>query len=319
MPTPRDSARAFMPYPEAAVPHAAAGPLAGLWFAVKDLFDVAGHPTSGGQPFLLAMSGIKTTTAPTVQHLLDAGARFVGKTITDELAFSMNGQNAHFGSPVNGAAPDRISGGSSSGSAAAVSHGLCDFALGSDTGGSVRAPANHCGLVGLRPTHGRVSLQGVLDLAPSFDTCGWFSRDVPTFARVADVLLGADPAPLPPVDRVRLLAPTDVWALLAPEVLEAQRAPRERVEAALGRATPVEVVLDGFDAMYWSFRYLQGREAWRTDGALIERYAPPLGPGVVQRLRGRARSPMHRSPRRPRSGRAFARTWPRCSAATACC
>ncbi|MGZ5240809.1 MAG: amidase family protein, partial [Caldimonas sp.] len=272
--TPRHAARAFMPYPDAAVANAAAGPLAGLTFAVKDLFDVAGYPTSGGQPFVLAMSGIKTGTAPTVQRLLDAGARFAGKTVTDELAFSMNGQNAHFGSPVNGAAPERISGGSSSGSASAVSNRLCDFALGSDTGGSVRAPANHCGLVGLRPTHGRVSLKGALDLAPSFDTCGWFARDVATFARVADVLLGEDPAPLP-AERVRLLVPVDVWGLLAPEVLEAQGVPRARVETVLGRAAPVEVVLDGFDAMYWSFRYLQGREAWRTDGALIERFAPP--------------------------------------------
>ncbi|MGZ5133466.1 MAG: amidase family protein, partial [Caldimonas sp.] len=204
--TPRHAARAFMPYPDAAVANAAAGPLAGLTFAVKDLFDVAGYPTSGGQPFVLAMSGIKTGTAPTVQRLLDAGARFAGKTVTDELAFSMNGQNAHFGSPVNGAAPERISGGSSSGSASAVSNRLCDFALGSDTGGSVRAPANHCGLVGLWPTHGRVSLKGALDLAPSFDTCGWFARDVATFARVADVLLGEDPAPLP-AERVRLLVP----------------------------------------------------------------------------------------------------------------
>ncbi|MEP7302758.1 MAG: amidase [Caldimonas sp.] len=281
--TTRDSARAFMPYPDAAVPHAATGPLAGLSFGVKDLFDVAGYPTSGGQPFVLAMSGIKAATAPTVQRLLDAGARFAGKTVTDELAFSMNGQNAHFGSPVNGAAPDRITGGSSSGSASAVSNGLCDFALGSDTGGSVRAPANHCGLFGLRPTHGRISLEGVLDLSPSFDTCGWFARDLPTFAAVADVLLGADPAPLPP-ERVRLLAPADVWGLLAPEVLAAQCAPRARVEAVLGPAAPVEVVLDGFEAMYWSFRYLQGREAWRTDGALIERFSPPLGPGVAQRF-----------------------------------
>ena len=279
----RDAARAFMPYPDAPVRHADAGPLAGLTFAVKDLFDIAGYPTSGGQPFVLAMSGIKTTTAPTVQRLLDAGARFVGKTITDELAFSMNGQNVHFGSPVNGAAPDRISGGSSSGSASAVSNRLCDFALGSDTGGSVRAPASHCALVGLRPTHGRVSLEGVLDMAPSFDTCGWFARDVATFARVADVLLGSDPAPLP-AERVRVLVPTDVWALLAPDVLEAQRGPRARVEAVLGRAAPVTATLDSFDAMFWSFRYLQGREAWRTDGALIERFAPPLGPGVKERF-----------------------------------
>ena len=164
-----------------------------------------------------------------------------------------------------------------------MSNRLCDFALGSDTGGSVRAPANHCGLVGLRPTHGRISLKGVLDLAPSLDTCGWFARDVPTFARVADVLLGADPAPLP-AERVRLLAPTDVWGLLAPEVLEAQAGPRARVESAARAAAPVEVVLDDFDAMYWSFRYTQGREAWHTDGALIDRFTPPLGPGVKERF-----------------------------------
>src|SRR5215211_2320592 len=179
-----DPARAFMPYPAAAVPHAESGPLAGLTFAAKDLFDVAGYPTSGGLPHLLAMSGVKTRTAPTVQKLLDAGARLVGKTITDELAFSMSGKNAHFGTPVNGRAPDRIPGGSSSGSAAAVSNGLCDFALGTDTGGSVRAPANHCGLFGIRLTHGRLSLDGALGLAPSFDTCGFFARDGETFARV---------------------------------------------------------------------------------------------------------------------------------------
>src|SRR3982751_3039282 len=146
----RDAARAFMPYPDADVPHATSGPLAGFSFAVKDLFALAGYPTSGGQPFVLAMSGIKDATAPTVQRLLDAGARFAGKTITDELAFSMNGQNAHFGAPVNGAAPDRITGGSSSGSAAAVSNNLCDFALGREHGGSGRAPASPRGLVGAR-------------------------------------------------------------------------------------------------------------------------------------------------------------------------
>jgi amidase len=256
--------------------------LAGLSFGVKDLFHVAGYPTSGGQPLLLALSGIQTRTAPTVQRLLDAGARFAGKTLTDELAVSMNGQNAHFGSPINGASPDRIAGGSSCGSASAVSNGLCDVALGTDTGGSVRAPASHCGLVGLRPTHGRVSLEGALDLAPSQDTCGWFTRDVPTFARVADVLLGEDTTPLP--EAVRLLAPTDLWALPTAAALKAYKPARAQVEAALGKARAAKVVLDDLDAMYWNFRYIQGFESWQVDGAFIRRFAPPLGPGVSQRF-----------------------------------
>ena len=277
-----DPARAFVPYPDAPVPRATTGPLADLSFAAKDLFDVAGYPTGGGNPIVLAMSGIKTRTAPTVQKLLDAGARFVGKTVTDELAFSMNGNNAHFGAPINGAARDRITGGSSSGSASAVSSNLCDFALGTDTGGSVRAPANHCGLYGLRPTHGRVSLEGALDLAPSFDTCGWFARDIGTFARVADVLLGPDAAPVPA--RVRLLRPDDVWAQSAPAAVDALKGAADRVQGVLGPANGIEVVLESFDAMYWNFRYLQSHEAWLTDGPLIERYAPPLGPGVAERF-----------------------------------
>ena len=207
-----DPARAFMPYPAAPVPNATGGPLSGLTFAAKDLFDVTGYPTSGGSPHLLALSGVKRRTAPAVQVLLEAGARFVGKTITDELAFSLNGKNAHFGTPVNGAAPDRIPGGSSSGSAAAVSNRRCDVALGTDTGGSVRAPANHCGLFGIRPTHGRVSLDGCVDLAPSFDSCGYFTRDGATFVRVGEVLLGDDPAPLP--ESPRLLLAADAFAML---------------------------------------------------------------------------------------------------------
>ena len=277
-----DPAHAFVPYPDAPVPRAATGPLADLSFAAKDLFDVAGYPTGGGNPIVLAMSGIKTRTAPTVQKLLDAGARFAGKTVTDELAFSMNGNNAHFGAPINGGAPLRITGGSSSGSASAVSSRLCDFALGTDTGGSVRAPANHCGLYGLRPTHGRVSLEGALDLAPSFDTCGWFARDIGTFARVADVLLEADAAPLP--ERVRLLRPDDVWALAEPAAADALQAAADRVQAFLGPATGTTAALESFDTMYWNFRYLQSREAWLTDGPLIERHAPPLGPGVAERF-----------------------------------
>jgi amidase len=278
----REQARCFMPYPEAAVAHSPVGPLAGLTFAVKDLLDVAGYPTSGGQPMVLARSGIKQAHAATVDKLLGAGARFVGKTITDELAFSMNGQNAHFGSPINGAAPERITGGSSSGSASAVSNRLCDFALGTDTGGSVRAPANHCGLIGLRPTHGRVSLQGALDLAPSFDTCGWFSRDIDTYARVADVLLGADAQPLP--ERVRLIWPNEIWQLLGSEVRAALQPAVDRITQKLGQAQALDGFFGDFTPLYWAFRHIQGHEAWAVDGELISRLHPPLGPGVKERF-----------------------------------
>ncbi|TAG04370.1 MAG: amidase [Betaproteobacteria bacterium] len=279
---PQDPANAVVPYPAVEVPNAETGPLSGLTFAAKDLFDVAGYPTGGGNPVLLAKSGIKTKNAVTVQKLLDAGARFVGKTHTDELAFSMNGKNAHFGTPINGGAPDRIPGGSSSGSASAVSNKLCDFALGTDTGGSVRAPANHCGLFGIRPTHGRISLEGALDLAPSYDTCGFFTRDIETFARVADVLLGADASPLP--EKIRLLWPTDVWAMLEQPVQDALAPASEKIQNALGHATHCTVALESFDSMYWNFRYIQGYESWQTNGAFITQHAVPLGTGVAERF-----------------------------------
>ncbi|WP_454763737.1 amidase [Cupriavidus campinensis] len=275
-------ARAFMPYPDAPVPHAASGPLRGLTFAVKDLFDVAGYPTGGGNPHVLARSGIKTVTAPTVQKLLDAGARFIGKSHTDELAFSMNGQNAHYGGPYNGAAPDRITGGSSSGSASAVSNALCDFALGTDTGGSVRAPASHCGLFGIRPSHGRVSLSHCMPLSESLDTCGFFARDIGTFARVADVLFGKDADPLPATPR--LLLASDLFELPTPEARAALAPTVARIEAVLGKVTPVDVADRPLSALYWAFRYVQGWEAWQADGALIEQYGLHLGPDIAGRF-----------------------------------
>ena len=124
-----------------------------------------------------------------VTALLQAGARLVGKTKTVELAYGLTGENVWQGTPLNPRAPDRFPGGSSCGSAAAVAAGLVDFALGSDTGGSVRIPASYCGLFGIRPSHGAVSLAGACPLAPSFDTCGWFTRSAALLAGVGEVLL----------------------------------------------------------------------------------------------------------------------------------
>jgi amidase len=256
--------------------------LSGLSFAVKDIFDVAGYPTGCGNPHVLAMSGIKTASAPVVVALAEAGATFVGKTYTDELAFSMHGKNAHFGAPRNGGAPDRIAGGSSCGSASAVSNGLADFALGTDTGGSVRTPASHCGLITLRPTHARVSLEGAMDLAPTFDTCGWFARDIDAFARVGDVLLGDDTSALP--DAPQVLQAADVLALLDPKVQAVFAQTVQGLSAVLGTPAPVNTATPSFEALYWAFRYIQGYQAWQCHGERIERHDLQMGSGVGERF-----------------------------------
>ncbi|RBP78237.1 amidase [Marinomonas rhizomae] len=169
-------------------------PLSGLRLAVKDLFHMVGRPTSAGNPTWLATHPIPTKTASSVTALLDAGATFCGKTITDELAYSLNGQNIHYGTPSNPVTPNRLPGGSSSGSAVAVSSDLADIGLGTDTGGSIRVPASYNGLFGLRPTHGVIPSDNMVALAPSFDTVGWLTRDLETLARTAATLLKRKPS-----------------------------------------------------------------------------------------------------------------------------
>src|SRR5690606_24691469 len=176
----------FCPHGDIHIEGKPGGPLSGLRFAAKDLFDVEGHVTGAGNPDWLATHEPATATASSVSKLLEAGAALHGKTITDELAYSLAGVNMHYGTPVNAACPDRLPGGSSSGSVSAVAGGLVDFALGTDTGGSVRVPANNCGLYGIRTSHGRIARDGLVPLAESFDTVGWFTRDARMLARVGE-------------------------------------------------------------------------------------------------------------------------------------
>lgn len=273
---------AFCRYEAVAVPEAAEGPLSGLTFCVKDLFDVAGYPTGCGHPLKLAQSPIATAHAPPVAALLAAGARFVGKTHLDELAYSLNGQNAHYGTPANPAAPGRIPGGSSSGSSVAVAAGAADIGLGSDTGGSVRIPAAYCGLYGLRPSHGRISLERAMPFAPSYDTVGWCARDAETLRAAGRILLpdgGACPA------ATRLLLAEDCFALAHPAAEEVLRAAMPALEAVLGAAEPVRAAGDaGTGPWLEAFRVLQAADIWRVHGAWVERYRPVFGPGVRERF-----------------------------------
>jgi amidase len=277
-----DAVNAFLDYGEVEVRSAAKGPLSDLTFAVKDIFDVAGYPTGGGSPIMASESPIHTTSAPIVQKMLDAGARFVGKTQTDELTFSMNGQNRHYPEPVNVRAEGRITGGSSSGSAAAVAAHLCDFAIGSDTGGSVRAPASYCGLFGIRPTHGRVDNSRGMPLAPSFDTVGYFADDAEIFGRVAPVFLGEDRRPF---KLTQLMRAEDAFAQLLSE-READALAEAEGDAIdlLGDATSATVAPEGLDHWYWTFRRLQAAEAWGVHGAWIESHDPQMTPGVRERF-----------------------------------
>ena len=278
----RDTFNAFVRETHTELAGAASGPLAGLTFGAKDIYDVAGHRVTFGNPQWLATHEPAARTAVAVQQLVEAGASMAGKTQTAELTYSLNGENIHYGSVLNPNAPGRDTGGSSSGSAAATAAGLVDFALGSDTGGSVRLPASFCGLYGMRPSHGRVSLEGACPLGPSFDTAGWFARDAAVFEKVGRVLLGDDaPAPAPG----RLLLASDAFERAGTTVTGALGAAVAKVESVLGKAEAVTVAAEGLDDWGMNvFRVIQAHEAWQSLGGWITEHKPKLGPGVKERF-----------------------------------
>ncbi len=267
---------AFVPGEAVRVGPTDSGPLDGMTFAVKDLIDIAGYTTGGGNPDWRATHAPATMMAPAPAALLAAGATLVGKSITDELAFSLEGANAHYGTPVNPAAPDRLPGGSSSGSAVAVAAGLCDTALGTDTGGSVRIPASFCGIYGIRPTHGRVSTEGVISFGRSFDTVGWFARDAATLRQVGSVLL--EPRRNLPIER--LVMATDILGLAAPEVAEAVGAATSSWQVG----SEIELLDGENDDILEAFRVIQGAEIWQSLGEWITRVRPRFGASVAERF-----------------------------------
>lgn len=276
-----DRINAFVPGPRARIPGKPGGPLSGLTFAVKDLFDIAGVPTGGGNHDWAKANPVPERHAWAVQVLLDAGAELVGKTITDEVSLGILGESAFDGTPLNSAAPDRVPGGSSSGSAAAVAAGQCDTALGTDTGGSMRVPGSFCGLYSIRPTHGRLDLTGLMPQAPSSDTAGWFARDARTFARIGTVILGEAPGPLP----TKLLVAVDAFGFADPEVADALRPMVERLARVLG-TTPREEIMAPQGLSVWARaqRSLQPVEAWQTFKPWIEQHNPRMAFSVAAGL-----------------------------------
>jgi amidase len=276
-----DRISAFVPGPRIHIDGTPGGALTGLTFAAKDLFDVAGVPTGGGNHDWARANPVPTRHAWAVQTLLDAGATLVGKTITDEVSLGILGENAFDGTPLNSAAPDRVPGGSSSGSAAAVAARLCDTALGTDTGGSVRVPSSFCGLYGIRPTHGRLNLAGMLPQAPSSDTTGWFARDAATFSRVSSVLLGEAVATALPHT---LLIAVDAFGFADPDVASALQPMVERLTRLIGSARDKVMAPQGLSVWARAQRTLQPVEAWQTFRSWVERDNPRFAFSVARGL-----------------------------------
>ena len=274
----------FVPHDlKAPLKGAATGPLAGLTAAVKDLYAIAGEKTGGGNPDWLAHAQTATKHAAAVEKILAAGATIIGKTITDEFFYSVAGINAHYGTPDNVRAPGRIPGGSSSGSAAATAAGACDFALGSDTGGSVRIPASLCGLYGIRTTHGRVDGAGTMDMAPSFDSVGWFASGPGVFRNVGAALLGSGGVG----GKIEsLLIADDGFEQADPEVATVLNSALARMAGDLPRPQHVHIgPAGGFDPWREAVRIIQAHEIWQVYGRFVTEKKPKFGPGVAERMK----------------------------------
>ena len=260
------------------------GDLSGLKLAVKDLFHMQGLPTTAGNPSWLATHPIADKTASSVSQLLAQGAQFVGKTITDELAYSLNGQNIHYGTPENPVTPNRLPGGSTSGSAVAVSLDLADIGLGTDTGGSIRVPASYQGLFGLRPTHGVIAADNMVALAPSFDTVGWVCKSLNVMAKTAQVLL--------PKSAQTLTDKSAFKGILIADNLLQQAAHHDALQTCLqtwrdAGKLPTEDNIE-IDTQIWqasaTFRTLQGAEIRQEHSQWIHDVKPVFAPDVSGRF-----------------------------------
>lgn len=260
------------------------GPLTGQRLIVKDLFHVAGEPTAAGCD--TPLEPVAAATAPAVQRLLDAGATYIGKAQMVQLAFGGWGTNACVGPPRNPWDADgfRVAGGSSSGSAVAVAAGFADLALGSDTGGSIRIPASLCGIVGLKPSQGRIPLDGVVPLAPSLDSIGPMARSVAqvatAFAILADEPVVMGPAPL---DGVVIRALLDADLTADPDVASAYSAAVGLLTQAKAAIRPTLLPARPGDYVGPTGQVM-GHEAWALHGTRISVARATADPGVLRRF-----------------------------------
>lgn len=269
-------------------PLAVQGSLSGWTFGVKDVFALAGHTSSAGNPDWLRTHSPATQTASAIERLLDAGAILQGTTHTDELMYSLNGQNVHYGTPTNPQAIDRIPGGSSSGSAVAVAAGLRDFAIGTDTGGSVRIPSSYCGIYGMRPTHGLVPIDGVIPLAPGFDTVGWMAYSADILLEVGKVLIDHSEVDTEHFAFNHIYFPEEAWALAEPDTRTALQEWMEEItyyiKEVKGHTSWIEIAPEGLSTWMTAFRTIQALEIWQEHQEWVETTQPSFGKDIAERF-----------------------------------
>lgn len=254
------------------------GILDGLTCGIKDVIAIKGYHNTAGNPDWLRTHDPATKNAPVIGQLLKQGAEITGTTYTDELMFSLNGENFHYGTPVNPKATERIPGGSSSGSAVAVAAGLVDFAIGTDTGGSVRIPSSYCGLFGFRPTHGVVNIEGVIPLAKSFDTVGWMAREAELLLKVGKVLIPSQAST--EQEFTSFFLEEEAWSFLEEETKHLLL----KAVSELEEKRFLNITEDGLSEWANLFRSIQGIEIWKEHGEWIEQVKPTFGPGIAERF-----------------------------------
>lgn len=285
--------------PGLTVPSVGHGLLDGLTFTIKDVFAIAGHSTSAGNPDWLRTHDPSSEHATAVRQLLMSGATLRGATHTDELMYSLGGENHHYGTPINPRAKGRIPGGSSSGSAVAVASGNIDFALGTDTGGSVRVPSAYCGVYGFRPSHGAVNMEGVIPLSPAFDTVGWMADSIDRLQKVGEVLFGVveEQAVVKKFEgkmsskfideqkrMAKLFVATECWALVDPDNMASLSEGLRRLQSGTDSSIEMSIAPEGLRVWMDIFRELQGKEIWTTHGTWIEKEKPTFGPDIAARF-----------------------------------
>ncbi len=257
------------------------GPLHGLDFVVKDMFDVAGLPTYAGNPEYAKYRGTPTKNAAAVDALLNAGARLIGKTHMHELAYGITGINPHYDTPINPLDSNRIPGGSSSGSAVAVAAGLTPFALGTDTAGSVRVPAAFCGVCSLRPTYGRIPVDGLVPLSPSLDTVGIFAANFELLGKVAGVLLDEKTnVPAYPVNRIVTVAEIPSLDENVDHFVTSVIKSLQNRSANISDKIKFTLLADALDAQ----RVVQYAEVFAVHEQWLKQYHPRLGKDVALHL-----------------------------------